>query len=299
MSKSCEEKKTNVFNLETENGVYVAGNILVHNCHRWGAKTFTDIGTFFPAKHRVGFSADERRKDGMHHLIYETFGKVIHRIEKSELESIGRLVPVKLEIIQTDYIDREYLDFIDNDMMPDWISLIDNMSLDESRNEIILQNVIRVLKQNTSNRILILTELIKSVDYWVDTLRSLNIKVGKMIGGPPNREELETSILDLKQGNVRVGVGTKVADEGLDIPPLTHVFLICPIHKHPKRMIQMMGRTARRYKNKAKGVCVYFWDCNMFPPKQRDESERQHKQKQKAFIRMLKRLESKDVERKC
>jgi len=292
-----KKQKVIVYNFETENGVYVAGNILVHNCHRWGAKTFQHVGTFFPAKYRVGASADEKRKDKLEHLIYETFGEVVHEIKKSELESLGRLVPVRIDVVPTGYFDLEYLDFIEQGIAPNWLDMNSALVLDQDRNGIILAKLISVLKESKSNRILMLTNLIKSVDYWIEKVRSLNIKIGKMIGGTHNKEELEDSIIDLKSGDIRVAIGTSVADEGLDIPPLTHVFLLCPMHKNPKRMNQMMGRTARRYKDKVEGVCVYFWDENMFPIRRRESSDKEQQRKQVAFIKKLRKLESEKCEK--
>ena len=287
-----KNQDTVVFNLETENHVYIAGNIHVHNCHKWGAKTFNHISTFFPARYRVGASADEKRKDRMEHLIYETFGKVVHEIEKSELESLGRLVPVRIEPVKTNYVNQNYLESIEMEIIPDWGGMISDLVLDEERNKIILEQILKVLDKNKTNRILMLTNLIKSVDYWIDTLEHLQIPIGKMIGGQANKNELETAIIDLKKGNIRIAIATSVADEGLDIPPLTHVFLICPVHKNPKRMVQMMGRAARKYGNKKEGVCIYFWDQDMFPIKRTDDLESRHLAKQKIFIRKLKSLGS-------
>jgi superfamily II DNA or RNA helicase len=113
------------------------------------------------------------------------------------------------------------------------------------------------------------------------------VEAGLLIGGPQNRQELEESIVRLRSGSLRVGVGTTVADEGLDIPRLTHVFLACPVHHHPKRMGQMIGRAARPFENKTQAVCVYFWDWKMFPTPKSGDSEEKLESKRAEFIRSL------------
>ena len=47
---------------------------------KFAARTFQESINDFPALYRVGGSANERRKDGMEGLTYDTFGKVFHHI---------------------------------------------------------------------------------------------------------------------------------------------------------------------------------------------------------------------------
>jgi superfamily II DNA or RNA helicase len=112
-----------------------------------------------------------------------------------------------------------------------------------------------------------------------EILEECGVKSGKMIGGPGNQEELEITKAGLLDGDIRVGVGTKVADEGLDIPSLTHIFLTCPVHTHPKRMEQMAGRAARPYQDKKFGIVYYFWDQNIWPFVREEDNEEEKRYK--------------------
>jgi len=201
------------------------------------------------------------------------------------LVSIGRLVPIEMTVVPTDYIDGVFLDSVAEDASPDWVGMIGKLTEDTIRNQQIIARVLQTLAGNPSARILVLTERVDHVDLLAGQLFMHNVKVGKMLGGPENRKELERTKRGLQAGRVQVGVGTKVADEGLDIPALTDVFLTCPVHNHPKRIQQMVGRAARPSEGKAVGRATYFWDWLMFPPYPEDDPARERGEQN--FIRKL------------
>ncbi len=136
-------------------------------------------------------------------------------------------------------------------------------------------------------RILVLSDRVEACRKWVERLRLEGIPAGLMVGGPANRKELDETITGLKYGTLSVGVGTSVADEGLDIPPLTHVLVTCPTHKHRKRLEQMIGRAARLHDDKEEAVCVYFWDWHMFPNPEQGESSVSLLSRRKKFLKDL------------
>ena len=280
------------FNFETENGVYVASDVLVHNCHHWAANTFQVVSSMFSAKYRVGASADERRKDKLDILVSDAFGPLVHKIKKSDLIGFGNLVPTKLEVVKTNYCDGIFIDskLDKKEMGLDWVGMINRMVADDERNDIILQKIVQILETDKSARLLVLSERVDVCYYYAEEINTqTNLVAGVMVGGLENRAELEKTMAGLQTGEIRVGFGTSVADEGLDIPPLTHVLLTCPVYNHPKRMIQMIGRAARPWKGKKYATAIYFWDQDMFPVTLIDTSEDKIEQLQNKFLRKLKR----------
>lgn len=337
------------------------GALVGDEIHHWAAKTFQTVVTAFPAAHRFGASADERRKDGLEHLIYEAFGEPVAEIEKDDLIKLGKLLPTHLDIVKTGYCDNVYCDSVRAKEVPDWVRMINKLTEDEDRNDLILALVLSLLEtgfqssgcceacasqacapkercskcktipeelfctcRNTEggfkiNRslktlmdqigvnavnvaarshddraihgvrksILILNDRVEACRRLAARLAQFGVKVGLLLGGPSNRKELEESIVGLRSGLLDVGVGTTVADEGLDIPRLTHVLITCPVHKHPKRLEQMIGRAARPFEGKKEAVCVYLWDEQMFPVSKKGERVEDLEIRKQEFLRKL------------
>ena len=240
------------------------GCVIGDEIHHWAARTFQITASMLPAKYRIGASADERRKDNKEFLIYETFGPCLYTITQDELIDIGKQLPVHMEVIRSKYTNEDYLLSIDNGESPDWVTMITELCRDNDRNDLILENVKRVL-QNENNRVLILSDRVEHCKFLRSLIRMSGNNCGLMIGSPKHVKELEESIDNLRAGKIRVGVGTKLADEGLDIPQLTHVFCTCPVHNNTKRLNQMIGRAARVCGDKKEATIVYIWDHNIWP----------------------------------
>lgn len=479
------------------------GTIVGDEIHRWAARTFQTVASAFPAIYKIGASADERRKDGREHLVYETFGPPVDKITRQELTEIGKLLPIRMIVVPTSYVDIERIKTVNEGKIPDWPATLKKMVRDEDRNNLIFYTAINVLfgnlvdeqdeqkssptlskfvedhfpedklkstaemvfystkrlifpetdtfptldeitnddldellnylkeymnsgltdgkidrfifrfyslykrfirikkqkidteadkkiaefvdknpevktllesgiylffhiavkslikpvcttystdktsrnknnkynmnknnkigtnkifklelkdlinrnystvfngemnnqknshasrkikasgvKRHTS-KILILTERVEVARYWVARFRRSGIPAGLMIGGPENRKEMEATYTGLQTGKILVGVGTKIADEGLDIPALSHVLVTCPVHSNKKRLEQMIGRTARTCEGETEGVCVYFWDWLVFPPLRSDMGIVEHGMKMDKFLQGFSRI---------
>lgn len=302
-------------------GVLVADEI-----HHWAARTFRVVADMFPAKYRIGASADERRKDNKQFLIYETFGPVVAKISNKDLVASGKKVPKRIIIVPTDYKDPEYFKQIEKNIIPDWTLMIKNIVFNKERNNIIFKILnkvvqkyklkalttgkinkhaldpgeqrnlpemnIRCISQKSKARIILFTERQAAAREWVVRLRRSGIATGLMIGGDDNEAEFSASVQGLKDGTLQVGVGTPKADEGLDIKPLTHVFITCPLHTHLSRLGQMIGRVARadRESGKQEAICYYFWDRFMFPMPDPEESSLHRELREKKFLQKLARV---------
>ena len=72
-----------VFDLEVdEHHNFVANGLLVHNCHHYGASQWSKIVSRFPARYRLGISANPIRDDGLDPIVRWNFGKVAFGIYK-------------------------------------------------------------------------------------------------------------------------------------------------------------------------------------------------------------------------
>lgn len=273
------------FNIETENGVYVAGGVLKFNCHHVASRTFQVVANMFPAAYRVGASADEKRKDGLEHMIYDTLGPCVYEIKRQELIDMNRLLPVDMLLVRTGYENEGYLSDMEEGIPPDWNKMLNELTTDEDRNEVIKQTSLRLLAE-PKNRLLMLSERVQTCHEWKEVFDSHGHPCRVMVGG--NKNETEQAISDLRTGKIRIAVGTKIADEGLDIPQLTHVLVTCPVHTHPKRLEQMVGRAARVWEGKTQATAIYFWDSGMFPmPSTYSDDPFKKRARKSAFFRNL------------
>jgi len=261
------------------------GCIIGDEVHHWASRTFQDTAKIFPAAYRVGASADEKRKDGLEHLIYDTFGPCVYAIKRDELIASNRLLPVDMLLVKTGYEDPEYLSGLEEGVSMDWGKMITALTADEDRNEVILRTTLRLLAE-PKNRLLMLSERVQSCHDWKEVLESHGHPCRVMVGG--NKNETEQAISDLRAGKIRIAIGTKIADEGLDIPQLTHVLITCPLHTHPQRLEQMVGRAARVCEGKSQATAIYFWDSGMFPtPDLEFDDPFKQRGRRRAFFRNL------------
>lgn len=249
------------------------------------AVTWSAIVNRFPAAYRIGASADERRKDGLEFMIYDVIGPCVYVIEKQALLESNQLMPIEMHLVRTGYEDEVFVENFRSGMYSDWNRMLERLTDDEDRFELVMDTAQRILREDPGNRVLVLSERVEYCNMFHVEQNKRGVECGLMIGGAEHRNDLERSIALLRSGGLRLAVGTKVADEGLDIPQLTHVLVTCPLHTHPKRLTQMTGRAARTAPGKRHAVCVYFWDEKIFPGA--SKSKLDHVRAHSAFLRKL------------
>lgn len=84
------------------------GVVILDECQSAAAASYTHTIDQFPARYRFGISASEKRKDGKQFLTYDLFGRVLHDVDRRELEDEGLVLPVELRIIVTDFTSIRY-----------------------------------------------------------------------------------------------------------------------------------------------------------------------------------------------
>jgi len=248
------------------------GGIICDEVQRFAASTYQQVVDTFPAKYRIGISADETRKDGQEYFTYDMFGHVADEIDRASLIDAGklhdvtfRLIPTGCEYEQYSNTTGKYESYLS---LPsdekDYRSLIVHLSDSKERNARIWQFLEPVLE--TGNTTLIITQRVYHAKYWEEFLRHKGIKVGLMIGGTKHKAEFTTVKKSLRSGKLQVGVGTvDKLGQALDIPKLNRAFVLTPIAGNKQRTEQVVGRLRRTFKDKVDAVCYYMYDDNIFP----------------------------------
>lgn len=258
----CPDRK--VYNLHVEESeTYLVNGAVVHNCHHAPCQTMAKIIARCPAKYRIGLTATPNRKDGMEFLLWDLFGwdldqdgkptpRVLYRITDAHLSENRSVMPVDVVVVPTDY---DYPG--DLRELGEYSKMMDDLTSDPDRTGLAVGMIMKEAK--AGKRCLVLSDRRALCMTVHAVLSSAGINAGLMMGGD-GKQEAEETISGLKDGSIQVGIGTTVADEGLDIKELECGFGLTPAANNPGRFIQQFGRLKRMAPGKNSATYFYLWD---------------------------------------
>lgn len=263
------------------------GFVVLDEGHHAPARTFQELVESFPAKNRTAVTGSLKRRDGKTFLIHDLFGEVRAKITDDELISIGAVMPVKVFAVKTnfyfDYRNKDLIDrleaagkldefegaknriatinkFLQQSGIPrrEFHDFMEKAIRSKSRNEIIVDIVAACVRRNEPT--LILSNRTRHCRLIQRRLRERGIDAGLMLGGQKYKKETERTEKEMRDGNLLVGVGTSVADEGLNIRRLTNVIITGTGAGNDSRIKQQAGRTKRLFDGKTEARLIYLWD---------------------------------------
>jgi superfamily II DNA or RNA helicase len=221
--------------------------LLVHNCHRTAAESWSRAHTRFRARWRLGVSATPRRKDGAEEVFLKQIGPVIFTSAEQRMKPKVRRVWTDFKLIQTPTLN------------PDVISknvLLKFMCSNAARNKMIAEQI--VLAVVAGRKPIVLSERLNHLDtleamfkqLWKTGQSTPVPTTGFYVGGM-KEEELETA------AEAQVIFATRqFAEEGLDIPMLDSIFLTTPFSD----VEQAVGRILRPIDGKKDPIVVDIID---------------------------------------
>ena len=225
--------------LENDNFWRQFGCVIFDEAHHAAADTWEWICNTCPAYYRFGFTATKNRADKMHPLLQMNIGPIIFEQKFTPKVDLS-IVPV-VTGFQFNYRGAY-----------DWQRLLRTLSKDERRNTIIAQIVDREIA--AGNVCLVLSRHITHLEEIAKLIDSPRIAV--LTGKTKDREQI---IADLRRGKLMCVLATQLADEALDVPLLSRVFLTFP-GKHDGRIIQQIGRAIREHPRKVDAKVYDFID---------------------------------------
>ena len=208
------------------------GLVIVDECHRIAARTFSAVMASLPSAQRIGLSATPTRADGLTAWIHQMLGSTLHQIHPEELSGTVLLEP---EVHQV-----RYKSDLTNEQGHCYTRLINKVLKDDRRNSLICELV------KADRSVLVLSDRIEHCHKLAEQIDGAEVFVGSM--SKKNRTDL---IERARTGALRVICATTVADEGLDIPRLDTVILASP-SKNLERITQRIGRILRPHPDKKK-----------------------------------------------
>lgn len=237
-----------MLNLETVTGNYIANGLLVHNCHHGSADTWQDVGQKTNAYHRVGLSGTPLKHDELSDMLMMSLvGPVVYDLNASWLQKKNYLAKARLEIRRLDYTSPKTRGLNYNQARQEL--LIKN----QARHVHIANDILQAI-QEKNTRLLVLTgnsvEIAEEIAAELEALaRPLTRKLGftpfTMVTGQMNSKKVAKAFNDLRKGNIRCVITTKIADEGIDVPDVNLLFLVGG-GKAYVSTVQRIGRGLRK-----------------------------------------------------
>ncbi len=226
------------------------GLVLLDEAHHCPAYSFRTLLAGFRARYRVGLTATPERKDGLHPVLFDVVGPVVHAISRPELEESSSILRPTLVAIETDF--RFFY-------RRNWAALVTSLTRNEARNHLVVETVAATLGQ----RSLVTSERIEHAELLAERLAArLPVRVTCVHGRLP-REVIQARLAELAQGDVGVVVATtSLVGEGFDLPDLDTLYVTVP-HGSPAKAQQLVGRILRPSPGKAAPRVVDFADVRV------------------------------------
>lgn len=233
------------------------GMVIVDEVQRAAARTFLDVVDRFPAKYRIGISADETRADRKEFLVYDLFGAVAHEVSQDDLIEEGAVLDVECRIIPTEFRADWYVAQRASGDVIDFHRLLEEMARDEERNKLVLAAVLEEVQ--AGEQVLVMSHRVEHVQRLDAMITARGIPCDVMLGGDEWRERFEASKVGILSGRLRAACGTiQAIGTGIDLPSLGRGVLCTPIGSNRQLYGQIRGRLCRAGKDDA--VLYVLWD---------------------------------------
>jgi superfamily II DNA or RNA helicase len=289
------------------NGV---GVVVVDECHRTLAKTWLELLSSCPARYRWGLTATVERSDKQEWALPYVFGPVVEPATTNDLVRAGWLASPRVLAVATGWRASELcrpvetrcggcgwlcseplsvweagrlcgrcrretvgLGQLTGEHDPiAWGKAIHELTIDRDRNALLLRLAQAAVDGGRS--VLALVPSIAQTVELAAQARGLGLATASLSGNDSKTRRRET-VAALRAGRLQVVFGTKVADEGLDVPELGCVILADP-GRAQGRTLQRAGRSMR-----PKGRTPFVVDLVDADPEMRS----QWRSRRRAYVR--------------
>ncbi len=231
------------------------GHLVVDECHHLSAASFELVARRAKAKFVLGLSATVARKDGHHPIIFMQCGPVRHRVD-ARTQAADRGILHRARQRSTKFLLPSILANIERPPMP---SIYAALAQDESRNDLIFDDVLKALEAKRSP--LVLTERKDHLEYLQRRLAPFVRNLVVLRGGMSAAERKTSGAgLQVPEDQERLILATgRYIGEGFDDQRLDTLFLTMPI-SWKGTLAQYVGRLHRQHDGKAQVLVVDYID---------------------------------------
>lgn len=229
------------------------GWCIVDECHSTPAYTFQFILNHIPAFYRLGLTATPHREDGLDMWLPWTFGPVLLQKTTQELIAEGHLQKASIEEVETHF----FADLTDVPRDRHAIYIDEQLSKSPNRNSLIANRALQDARQGET--ILILCSRIEQALHIQDLIG--DPRVSQVLTSRTKAQLRNDVLTKTRDGELPILIATSLADQGLDIPRLSRVYLAGP-QRARGRTQQRIGRLLRPFPGKI-SVLVDFIDSRV------------------------------------
>ena len=228
------------------------GHLIVDECHHLSARSFEVVARQCKAKYIAGLSATVIRKDGHHPIIFMNCGPIRYKVDARKQAALR---PFTHKVI-TRRTNFKLPDSLANNDTPTIHDIYSALIADESRNRMIIEDVLEALKKKRFP--VLLTERREHIEKLVELLPSSvkNVLVFKGGMGQKQRQALTNELKSIPHKETRVIIATgRYLGEGFDESRLDTLFLTLPVSW--KGIITQYAGRLHRLHDMKKEVIIY------------------------------------------
>lgn len=225
------------------------GLLILDEAHHVAANTFHAVVDHCPARYRLGLTATPEREDGLTPLLELFLGCPLLVVTHEELVAAGVLTVPSVRTLATDFT-------FGYRSADDYTRMLSAVAADAERNRLITSTV--VAEGREGHTCLVLSGRVEHCDVLADAVRAQGLTAAALTGRV-GRQQRKALLDEARAGRLKVVIATSLADEGLDLPRLSRVFLAFP-GRSRGRTIQRLGRLMRPHPSKHGAVLFDFVD---------------------------------------
>jgi superfamily II DNA or RNA helicase len=225
------------------------GLVILDEAHHVAASTFRDVVGRCPARYRLGLTATPDREDGLTPLLELYLGEPLAVLSHQELVAAGVLTLPEIRSVETEFT-------YPYGGAEDYAPMLAALAADDARNTVIVEAIAG--EARGGHTCLVLSGRVDHCEGLVRRLRRADVSAALLTGRVPKDRRKEL-LDDARAGRLGVLVATSLADEGLDLPRLSRVFLVYPGRARGRTM-QRLGRLMRPHPEKGTAVLFDFVD---------------------------------------
>lgn len=234
---------------EAEEVAKRTGFLIVDECHRVPARTFTHAVRRFDSKFMLGLSATPYRRDGLTRLIHLYVGRTVHAVAPEEVRKTGGFPKARVVCRKTVF---------DYDYAADYAAMLSALVSDAERNRMIAGDAASFARKGEGTALVVSDRKAHCRELALQ-LEARGLSVCLLTGDLPP-DERERAVRRVLAGDLDVLVATlQLIGEGFDCKELSALFLATPI-AFSGRLLQAAGRVLRPARNKGEVLIFDYVD---------------------------------------